>query len=338
VSVICFSSLKGGVGKTSLSINVAHAYAKLGCQTLVIDLDPASHATRLLSNGKYGTYAGLNGSALAQLLLAKDLPLDRTEKISLLDMASTEAIPFIVQAREGVDLIPAGQELRHFLWGRGSRVFKQYFSMFIEELSENYDYIIFDTAPDFNVLSRNAIAVSDLVAVPLDSSEMSIHCLEELVNSSSHIKGPAWCIVRTMVSRVASRIQRLSNTRLSEKIEYNSVLSTEIENEEDESSGFDEDELLSAIRKRETIEDTQTQVNGSGSSPIFLLDSVVNRTEQHNRLSFEKKTAFDFKDTQKLADQYIAIVSELERLLSIGEVEEEESSEQNFFELPANVA
>ena len=47
MGVVCFSSLKGGVGKTTVSLNVASAFAARGCETLLIDLANASEANNI---------------------------------------------------------------------------------------------------------------------------------------------------------------------------------------------------------------------------------------------------------------------------------------------------
>ncbi len=311
MSVICFASLKGGVGKTSLSVNVSHAFAERDCQVLLIDLDPTGHATRLFAK----TTANYE-STLARLFLAQ-------ESLNVDTDAVVEPNPGVITpCRKQFDVIPAGPELRHFLWGKGARCFASLFAELVEELKDTYDHIIIDTPPDFNVLTRNAIAVSDLVVVPIDSSEMSIFCLEELVSNASHIQGPSWAIVRSMVSRGAKRVQQLATNRLEANLSLSDARSLEDDDSfEEEAAAEDISGLFDVLRDQEvkghgisasTIPDEQPQ-----ESPIYLLNAIVYRTELQNRLTFLGRTAFDTKETAKLAEQYLAVARELEQSLSL---------------------
>lgn len=304
MSVICLTSLKGGVGKTSLSINLAHALAKESCQVLLIDFDPAAHASRYLRMKA--------SSPLAQLFL-----LDGVEKEeSILDLAINSDLNLITPIRKNLDLIPGGAELRHFFWGQGARTFKNLFHKFINEMENVYDYILIDTAPDFNILTRNAIAASCVSLVPVDTSEMSIFGLEEIMTNCSHIKGPTWGIVRSMVPKQASRIQKLSENRIGEQFNITSTLDS-VDPEDEEFF-----ELIENFEsKKEKAEETP-----SSNAPIFLFNAKIYRSEQMNRLSFSGKTAFDTKATESIAKQYSAVSHELESLIEMGEGLEPEFS------------
>ncbi|MDR2338216.1 MAG: ParA family protein [Deltaproteobacteria bacterium] len=259
MSIICFTSLKGGVGKTSMSLNVGHALAKMQQKTIFLDLDPAAHASRYFQGSEIKPFN--TESPLAHLFL-KEKNFNNLKE-------------HIIHVRTNYDLIKGGAELRHFYWGRSATSFKTFFPQFIEYLKQSYDNIVVDTAPDFNVLLRNAIAVSNMVVVPIDSSAMSIDCLEELFNYCGHITKPDWSIIRTMVNSSATQVRTLSNSSIEQKLH----------NKRDE-------------------------------KPIYLLNSFVNRTENQNRLSFLHRTAFDLKDTKKLAEQYSAVALEIKGLLA----------------------
>lgn len=339
MSVLCFGSLKGGVGKTSLSVNVAHAFAGRGCEILVIDLDPMGHATRFFrtggdsvqrenkhseskhSEGKHPEAKHYGESPLARLFLSRALK-NLPARQSLIEAALSARIPFIEKVRDGLTLLPGGPELRHFLWGRGARLFRDYFPRLLEELDGSYDYIVIDTPPDLNVLTRNAIAASQLVVVPVDSSAMSIHGLESLVQSTAHIKGPLWAIVRTMVTRQAVRLQRLSTERMHERLSVTSDLGS------DDDDDLDIANPRSFISLLERCETEKSQLENSAptsararveqpSSPLYLLNALIYRSEQQNRLSFLGRTAFDSRSTAALQEQYGAVSRELENLLSL---------------------
>jgi cellulose biosynthesis protein BcsQ len=321
MAVLCFSSLKGGVGKTTLSVSVAGAFAKRGCETLLIDLDPAEHASRFFDE-KLQRARRLHESPLARLFLGYEFGSEESDNHeSIVEKAMEVGLPLISPVRERLALLPAGPELRHFLWGKGAQVFKSLFPRLLDELNCSYDYVIIDTPPDYNVLTRNSIASSELVVVPVDSSAMSIHCLEELVDSCAHIKGPIWSIVRTMVNRQASRVHQLSTERLQENlfvrssddcVDEDDFLSTELADPDRFFSMLDagEADAVPGFSSRQSKAEQP-------DSPIYLLNSSIYRTEQQNRLTFLGKTAFDLKSTVHLANQYLTLARELEQMLSM---------------------
>ncbi len=307
MGVICFSSLKGGVGKTTLSLNVAAGYAERGGETLLIDLDPSAHTTRFFMQGD-----ALPESPLARLFLSSSAG----GSDSLIDVSVRKKINLLREVRKRLVLLPGGAELRHFLWGKGANTFKFLFSRLIKELKPSFDYIVIDTPPDFSVIVRNAIAASDLVVVPVDGSAMSIDCLNQLVSDAAHIKGPEWCIVRSMVSKQASRLRKISEKRIKENLSVK---------EFSENDDFDVDQDM-----MQTEDGFISFVNQSGrgdfdkdipesNSPIYLLDSMVYRSEEQNKLSFAAKTAFENKKTISLASQYRKLARELDALLIVTE-------------------
>lgn len=365
MGVICFASLKGGVGKTSISINVAHAFATRDCRTLLIDCDPSSHASRFFNALKLGDHFP-SESPLARLFLSTEFESPRVtsssqgaainaeHRVAAADSAWSDSedwieesdsrvtalrakTPLIVNCRENLDVIPAGGELRHFLWGRGARAFRTQFPALIEELRNSYDHVVIDTPPDLNVITRNTIAVADLVVVPVDSSEMSIACLEEIVDSHAHIRGPRWAILRSMVNRAAKRVQKLAGAQLAETLGEsleNDVMkfATGEAQEYDDEDFDDTTDFLALVesvpeesRHHVMASADQSAVNPANGAanpeesldPIYLLRSMTYRTEEQNRLTFLQKTAFDTRQTRKLQTEYLKVAKELEDVLTL---------------------
>jgi chromosome partitioning protein len=291
MGVICFSSLKGGVGKTTLSLNTAAAFANKGGEVLLIDLDPTAHTTRFFMREQGMLKNPLGEAPLARLAFTQGA----TESKSIVDFAVEKKIPLIREVRERLVLLPSGAELRHLLWGRGAHALKTVLPKLIAELRPSFDYIIIDTAPDFTILVRNAIASSDLVVVPVDGSAMSIDCLEQLVQDAGHIRGPQWVIARSMFSKQASRIRGLANQKIEEHVPG----------------------LKTNVGRKEEMESAESiQANHSS---IYLLDSVIYRSEEQNKLSFIQKTAFEHQSAKKLSEQYATLASELDAILQISE-------------------
>lgn len=320
MGVICFTSLKGGVGKTSLSVNVAHAFAERGCEVLIIDCDPSAHASRLLLGDLSAD------DSLARFLASLDLDSFSKGRVSLTELAAARGLQLFTRVREGLYLTRASHELRHFSWGQAARVFRRAFPVLMAELLNDFDYVIIDTNPEFNVVLRNCLAVADLAVVPVDACEMSIHSLEELLSITSHIKRPTWAIARTMVNQQASRLRALSDERLKRNISPHAIAAGSREWSEDgEEFMGGADEFLRDVRKRSGgrngVEHGESGRSASAgidsTSPVFLLNSFIPRSEFQNRLSFLGRTSFDRRDTARLAVAYSQVARELEYLLTM---------------------
>jgi len=321
MGVIVFASLKGGVGKTSLSINVSHSFSKRRCRTLLIDLDPAGHTSRFFKGQNLTqTSQSVADSPLARLFF--DAARSEESEVSLPDDS------LLLKARPDLDVLTSGEELRHFLWGRGNQLFARYFPKFIKQLRMEYDHVVIDTPPDFNTLTRNSLAAADVVIVPVDASEMSIFSLEELLLSAQHLERPTWGICRTMVNRKAQKSQRLSTARLSERLELQSLEETLDEEFDVEDPTAFVDMLQSWEKNRGSA---RKEPDKNSDKPLYLLRSLIYRSEVQNQLSFHGKTALDSKQTVALAEQYLSVAREIESLLTSKETDggRRESSGEN---------
>jgi len=313
MSIITVSSLKGGVGKTSLAVNLAHAFSTRGCRVLLIDLDPSAHATRHFQ--EQGTLE-LPKCELAYVIANADPKMNWRES----------RIDFARNVRREMYLITGGNELRYFLWGRGGKAFSQHFSSLLRRCRQDYDMVILDTPPDFNVLTRTALSCSDIALVPVDASEMSLASLEELLRSSQHFERPTWAIVRTMQNRSAKRSKAFTEEFLKE----HRLATADIPAEAEEESA---EEFLSLLQEwggnrngtsdqeGKSEEKKNGRIAATSMRPTYLLRTIVHRTEAQNQLSFERLTAFDRKKTNTLAEEYRQVARELESLESMLETE-----------------
>jgi cellulose biosynthesis protein BcsQ len=258
------------------------------------------------------------------MFLPRELPLDAGRDGEGGCYESFPEVNLVASVRNNLDLIASGNELKHFLWGRGAQVFARKFAALLKELTVHYDNIVIDTPPDFNVLSRNAIANADIVAVPVDASEMSIHSLEELIFTARHIRRPTWAIVRTMVNKQAARTVALSNSRLNKRLEFAHGQGEEGDEPPARYNVEDPKEFLRMLQDWEQVNGRRTD-DGAGDErpPLYLLGALIYRTERQNQLSFLGKTSFDSRQTAALGEQYLAVARELEGLIASSTVEEE---------------
>lgn len=161
---IAIVNKKGGVGKTTSSVNLSAAFAEMGFSILAIDLDDQGNLT---------TNFGLPPASDGLLAVYTDYKSNRITTYVQRNVLGAQ-LP-------GIDVVPAaptyGQLSRRLPEsGRIARLAWQ-----IRHLEEPYDLIILDCPPSFGVLTQNAIAAADDVLVPLSADKQSIDGLEDLV-------------------------------------------------------------------------------------------------------------------------------------------------------------
>lgn len=163
--VISFINQKGGVGKTTMAFNAAHALAKNGHKVLAIDLDPQANLTLL--------FKAQNELNIYHLLV---------NSVKELKMLHAPAMLGNVMERGQVDLLPGGQELSGFdLTVAAINAPRQLvLRKFLESngLNDRYDFIIIDCPPTLGLLVINALCASDGVIVPFRPDDFSLKGLE----------------------------------------------------------------------------------------------------------------------------------------------------------------
>lgn len=166
--VISIANQKGGVGKTTTSVNLGASLAETGGRVLVIDLDPQGNAT----TGLGIQHRDLEGSVYDVIINDKSLD-DCTEPTSVRNL-------FVVPAT--IDL--AGAEIE--LVPAFSREMK--LKRAIAEIKDDYDYILIDCPPSLGLLTVNALAASDDVIVPIQCEYYALEGLGQLLRNVGLVK------------------------------------------------------------------------------------------------------------------------------------------------------
>ncbi|TRW18214.1 ParA family protein [Glacieibacterium frigidum] len=180
-SVAVFS-VKGGVGKTALAVNLAYASATLSARrTLLWDLDAQGAATFTLKLAP-------KGGAAARKLFAKDAALDAAIQPS---------------AWPCLDLLAADGSLRSLEKQLATDDKAKRLRRMLKDLDGDYDRIVLDCPPGLSELAEQLFRAVDLLVVPMIPSPLSIRAYEQLVAhlARHHPKGPAVVPVFTMVDR-----------------------------------------------------------------------------------------------------------------------------------------
>jgi chromosome partitioning protein len=164
--MIAIINQKGGVGKTTTTLNLSHALAQFEKKVLVIDLDPQAHLT-----AGYGVLRR-EQEGIADVLLGE-----------------AELNDVIEDVRENVSIIPAGSrlgELEHLTEGGAKRGFL--LKEAIKNNTELYDYVLVDCPPSSGILGMNALLAAEEVLVPVSGDFFALQGLSRLMSIFQHIE------------------------------------------------------------------------------------------------------------------------------------------------------
>ncbi|MFC2640156.1 MAG: ParA family protein [Propionibacterium acidifaciens] len=147
--VVALCNQKGGVGKTTTTINLGAALTELGRRVLLVDFDPQGSASLGL-----GMHPHTLERSIYNLLLSNEYDFD--------DVVLPTGVP-------GMDLMPANIDLSAAevqLVGEVAR--EQTLKRVLDPVRERYDFILIDCAPSLGLLTINALTASDRVIIPLE--------------------------------------------------------------------------------------------------------------------------------------------------------------------------
>jgi len=184
---VSFINMKGGVGKTTLAAQIAHASDKAGYKTLVVDLDPQSNISQsLLGPEKYVKHLEQGNPTVVQIF-EKYLPASNeyasTRPVNIHDVIIKNAGYW---HNSNIDLIPSRLEFSRSLknpTGKERRLAKA-----LAKVHDEYDLIIIDCAPTESILTEAAYFASRYVLVPVKPEFMATIGLPLLARSIEEFK------------------------------------------------------------------------------------------------------------------------------------------------------
>ena len=273
-SIIVIANQKGGCGKTTTSINLSAALAKMDKKVLIIDLDAQAQTSLGLGidtdSLKYSIYdVMVKNLELESIILPTNIPnLDIAPASSMLTGAQLEIAALL------------GRE-----WILRTSIYKM-----INTSTKNYDYIIMDCSPSLNLTTINGLASAQFILIPAQTHYFSLEGMKELLSTIRIVKErlnprlqmlgilPTLFDVRTRISRkILSQMRKYFGDKV-----FKTVIHTNIK-------------LVEAQVQKKSIYEFAPNSNGARDY-LALSEEVVSRTCTEFSLEDEKEKSAEVVD------------------------------------------
>ena len=171
--VIAICNQKGGVSKTTTTVNLGVGLVREGKKVLVIDADPQGNLSQSLGIMNPDELDVALPDIMEQIIMDKDV--DVTEGI--------------VQHEEGLDLMPCNINLSGVDVSLVNALSREFvLKTYVESMREFYDYILIDCMPSLGMIAVNSLTAADSVLIPVQAAYLPVKGLEQLITTICRVK------------------------------------------------------------------------------------------------------------------------------------------------------
>lgn len=170
--IIAIANQKGGVGKTTTTLNFSVALSKIGKKVLLVDADPQGDLTTCM--GYYET---------------DDIPTLANLMMDSINDKELNVQKVILHHEENIDLIPSNLDLSAVSLSLVSAMSREYIMRnCLKDIKKQYDYILIDCNPSLDMITLNALACADKVIIPVQTQYLAAKAMGQLLGTISKMR------------------------------------------------------------------------------------------------------------------------------------------------------